>query len=298
MNSIVWSREKVYGKSPRARQAFIAEEDQTGPADRAVEVEVNASVVGHAGYNMIDDDEEIVLDTGCKVHCHLQSGQVVFCPLCETDWREWFGKRSLYPAPARLDRVLIFQLHALDRCDIVRGPINWNGGQDISFDDGDYRLFFLDAPLGTGKSHAVREYLRANPGMSILSIMFRQPLARYLANELGLECYLNDGFFADQDRMRRCVICMDSIHKLRPIIISLAVITHTLLDVMTTFQRFLHNSRRCICLQHRIPYTTISFFMNCMDLRAGTNDVIKRKVSAPTVLHPVKVLTSPNGVAP
>ncbi|KAK9483492.1 hypothetical protein V1527DRAFT_267878 [Lipomyces starkeyi] len=36
--------------------------------------------------------------------------------------------------------------------------------------------------------------------------------------------------------------------------------------------------------------------MNCMDLRAGTNDVIKRKVSAPTVLHPMKVLTSPNGV--
>ncbi|KAK9371479.1 uncharacterized protein V1513DRAFT_468831 [Lipomyces chichibuensis] len=33
-----------------------------------------------------------------------------------------------------------------------------------------------------------------------------------------------------------------------------------------------------------------------MDLRARTNDVIKRKVSAPTVLHPMKVLTSPNSV--
>ncbi|KAK9316147.1 hypothetical protein V1524DRAFT_427543 [Lipomyces starkeyi] len=51
--------------------------------------------------------------------------------------------------------------------------INWHCRQDISF-DGDYRLFLLDAPMGTGKTHAVREYLRTNPMLKAISISFRQ----------------------------------------------------------------------------------------------------------------------------
>ncbi|KAK9364392.1 hypothetical protein V1509DRAFT_650654, partial [Lipomyces kononenkoae] len=71
--------------------------------------------------------------------------------------------------------------------------INWNGSKNISFDDCDYLLLFLDSPMGTGKTHAVREYLRANPQMSVLSVTFSQALARrYLANELDLACYLDD----------------------------------------------------------------------------------------------------------
>ncbi|ODQ74948.1 hypothetical protein LIPSTDRAFT_103001 [Lipomyces starkeyi NRRL Y-11557] len=39
-----------------------------------------------AGYNMIDDDETIVLDSGVKILCRdLTDGQVVHCPLCETN---------------------------------------------------------------------------------------------------------------------------------------------------------------------------------------------------------------------
>ncbi|KAK9375162.1 uncharacterized protein V1513DRAFT_52083 [Lipomyces chichibuensis] len=62
--------------------------------------------------------------------------------------------------------------------------INWHGRQDISFDV-DYRLFLLDAPMGTGKTNAVREYLRTNPTLKVISITFRQYLAR---DALGLAC--------------------------------------------------------------------------------------------------------------
>ncbi|KAK9329110.1 hypothetical protein V1520DRAFT_356295 [Lipomyces starkeyi] len=59
----------------------------------------------------------------------------------------------------------------------------------------DYRLFF----------HAVREYLKENPTLSVLSVTFRQPLARYLSKELDLNFYLDDGFFrpTSKDRMSR-----------------------------------------------------------------------------------------------
>ncbi|KAK9311531.1 hypothetical protein V1522DRAFT_206787 [Lipomyces starkeyi] len=85
--------------------------------------------------------------------------------------------------------------------------INWQGRQDISF-DGQYRLYFLDQPMRTGKTHAVREYLNANPTLSVLSITIRQSL------------YLDDGFWGSvgRDRRRRGVVCLDIVTKLGPII--------------------------------------------------------------------------------
>ncbi|KAK9235705.1 hypothetical protein V1525DRAFT_390235 [Lipomyces kononenkoae] len=175
-------------------------------------------------------------------------------------------------------------------------------------------LYFLDAPMGTGKTRAIREHLRANRGLSVLSITFRQSLARYLSKELDLECYLDDGFWApaSRDRRRRCVVCLDSIPKLgravdryELIVIDECVfveyhslagtIKNALPQVLKMFQRLLDEAGRVICMQHRIPESTIAFYMSCMGIGAeDSNVVVRRKVLAPSVLHPMKVLTSRN----
>jgi Origin of replication binding protein len=324
---------------------FVPSEEDDG------QLAANAAVVlrareaqsrSDAGYNMIDDDETIVLDTGAKVLCRdLVDGQIVFCPLCETQVDKTAGKDGKWIVDAgvgvasascieRMNGQMVIYcfncsfLTAVIQCADQYGfvaegdevvqlgdarKINWQGRRDISF-EGNYRLYFLDAPMGTGKTHAVREYLNANPALTVLSITFRQSLARYLAGELSLNCYLDDGFWgpAGLDRRRRCVVCLDSIHKLDhfyhydAVVIDECVfveyhflagtITNLLPQIMQAFQRLLTHAGRVICMQHRIPDTTIAFYMSCMDIGAEGYDVVRRKVSAPVVLHPMKVLTS------
>ncbi|KAK9388137.1 hypothetical protein V1515DRAFT_635337 [Lipomyces mesembrius] len=46
---------------------------------------------------------------------------------------------------------------------------------------------------------------------------------------------------------------------------------------------------------HRIPETSIAFYMDCVGLTAGDPSIVKRKVNSPVVLHPMHVLTSQNG---
>ncbi|KAK9490150.1 hypothetical protein V1508DRAFT_324158, partial [Lipomyces doorenjongii] len=232
-------------------RVFHPDEDQADvppantPVVRAREIPTRSD----AGYNMIDDDEVIVLDSGARILCRdLIGGQVVYCPLCETnvDKRagrdgKWVTDNGIGTASAACieratGQMVIYcfnctYLTAVIQCADQYGfvaegdevvhlgdatKINWQGHEDISF-DGDYRLFFLDAPMGTGKTHCVREYLRANPRLTVLSITFRQSLARYLSSELGLACYLDNGFWAPEARARRnrCAVCLDSIMKLR-----------------------------------------------------------------------------------
>ncbi|KAK9311236.1 hypothetical protein V1524DRAFT_450410 [Lipomyces starkeyi] len=185
-----------------------------------------------AGYNMIDDEEVIVLDSGARILCRdLADGQVVYSPLCETNVDKQAGRDGKWIIDSGIGtasatcieratgQMVIYCFNCTYLAVVHLGDakkINWQGREDISF-DGDYRLFFLDAPMGTGKTHSVREYLRANPWLSVLSITFRQSLARYLSSELGLACYLDNGFWAPAARAQRsrCVVCLDSICKLQ-----------------------------------------------------------------------------------
>ncbi|KAK9260046.1 hypothetical protein V1519DRAFT_462226 [Lipomyces tetrasporus] len=48
-------------------------------------------------------------------------------------------------------------------------------------------------------------------------------------------------------------------------------------------------------MQHRIPDSAISFYMDCMALAWGVDPVIRRKVLSPVVLHLMKVVTSYSG---
>ncbi|KAK9329027.1 hypothetical protein V1520DRAFT_344446 [Lipomyces starkeyi] len=123
---------------------------------------------------------------------------------------------------------------------------------------------------------------------------------------------MDNGFWAPAPRAQRsrCVICLDSICKLRSeeaeandlVVIDECVfvkyhflagtITNFLPDVMRMFERLLQDAGRVIRMQHRIPETTMAFYMRCMDLDAGSPGIVRRKINAPVVLHPMKVLTS------
>ncbi|KAK9357111.1 hypothetical protein V1504DRAFT_501085 [Lipomyces starkeyi] len=181
-----------------------------------------------AGYNMVDEDETLVLDCGVRVFARdVGDGQGVFCPVCETQVDKsrgrdgkWIvaagiGEASAVAMERETGQVVLYcfncsVLNVVIQCSgqygfVAEGDeivqlgaeskkINWRGRPDITF-DGNYRLFFLDAPMGTGKTHAVREYLRQNPTLRVISITFRQALARYLSNEFGVKCYLDKDFW-------------------------------------------------------------------------------------------------------
>ncbi|KAK9360882.1 hypothetical protein V1504DRAFT_453547 [Lipomyces starkeyi] len=70
-------------------------------------------------------------------------------------------------------------------------------------------VFLLDAPMSTGKTHSVRECLRINPTLKVISITFGQSLAKYLPKELGLACYLDKDFWVPTTDRSRCVICLE-----------------------------------------------------------------------------------------
>ncbi|KAK9390021.1 hypothetical protein V1515DRAFT_519091, partial [Lipomyces mesembrius] len=162
-----------------------------------------------------------------------------------------------------------------------------------------------------GKTHAVREHLRRQPDLRVLSVTFRQSLARYLSAELGLRCYLDDHFWMPGSDHSRCVVCLDSLHKIsRDSEYDLVVIDEcvfvqyhflsgtmslNLPVIMDAFRRFMRSTQKVIIMQHRVPESTISFYMECMSLQWGVDAVVRRKVVAPVVLHPMKIVTKYNG---
>ncbi|CEP18097.1 hypothetical protein [Parasitella parasitica] len=72
--------------------------------------------------------------------------------------------------------------------------------------------------MGTGKTHLAKQFIsNLDPSVNVLSITFRVSLAKYLAGQFQMSCYLDDGIWdADSiDARQRLVICLDSILKLR-----------------------------------------------------------------------------------
>ncbi|KAK9349637.1 hypothetical protein V1523DRAFT_176431 [Lipomyces doorenjongii] len=354
MPSVHRAQRELYGEAHEQPDNMNADARQFKPVDDEVGTRPRRAAVGvvrlpnpakgECGYNMVDDDEIIVLDCRVKVFARdLGDGQGVFCPVCETEidrtagrdgkWvvADGVGEASAVTIERESGQIVIYcfncsVLNVVVQCGDQYGfvaegdevvqldgarKINWRGREDISF-DGEYRLYLLDAPMGTGKTHAVREYLRANPALKVISITFRQALARYLSKELDLTCYLDKGFWAPTTDRSRCVICLDSIAKLQVdterydlVVIDECVfvqyhflagtITTTLPNILATFQQILRNTPRVIAMQHRIPETTIAFYMECMSLPAGCRSIVRRRVNSPVVLHPMQVLTSSNG---
>ncbi|CEP10411.1 hypothetical protein [Parasitella parasitica] len=162
--------------------------------------------------------------------------------------------------------------------------------------------------MGSGKTHIAKNYIHRNPNtISILSITFRVSLARYLASEFGISCYLEENIWNDDNRQRRerIVICLDSFYKLDIdqydiIIIYEATFVqyHLLLgtirpsDISTTLTKlklYLKNTNKIIFMQHRIPDSTINFYCNLISCDPfDKNIVTKQKFDKPTALQALK----------
>ncbi|KAK9386184.1 hypothetical protein V1515DRAFT_519316, partial [Lipomyces mesembrius] len=242
---------------PDARQFKPTEAEVATRPRRAVDAGARMPNLekSNCGYNMVDDDETIVLDCQVKVYARdLGDGQVVFCPVCETTIDKSAGHQaSAVTIERESGQIVIYCFNcSVLNVDIQCGyqKINWQGREDISL-NGDYRLDLLNAHMGTGKTHAVREHL-------------------------DTEKY--DLVIIDE-----CVFVQ--YHFLG------GTITTTLPDILRTFQKILRESPKVIALQHRIPETTIAFYMDCMSLPAGSAAIIRRRVSSPVVLHPMQVRT-------
>ncbi|KAK9345822.1 hypothetical protein V1522DRAFT_442685 [Lipomyces starkeyi] len=324
---------RMFRPAPVAEGRLAANEH---PAVRGHHLQ-NLDRTTNAEHHMVDDDELIVLDSGRKVYAReLGDEQVVFCPVCETQVDKSAGRNGKWVVDAGIgrpsavtmvranDEVVFYcfscqVLNVVLECgeqygfapshdEVIRlgetPKLNWSGRQDISFDD--YcRLYLLDAPMGTGKTHAVRQYLRRRPQLSVLSITFRQALARYLSQELGLKCYLDDNFWSPETDRSRCMICLDNAAYDLVIIDECVFVMHHFLagtmtvnlpNIVDAFRFYLRSARKVIAMQHRIPESCIAFYMHCMALPWDLNNaVIRRKVECPVVLHPMRVLTEESG---
>lgn len=185
--------------------------------------------------------------------------------------------------------------------------LNYNGSVDIDFDLCQ-KVVFLDAPMGSGKTHITKTYIsRLDKNTSILSVTFRVSLARYLAEQFQLNCYLDADIFGAEgkEKRRRLVVCLDSLHKIDIEEYDLIVIDeatfvqyhllsgtiqpNAITSTLTKLKLYLQSASKVILMQHRIPDASINFYCNLISCDPfDTNIVTKKKFDKPTVLQPLK----------
>ncbi|KAK9457761.1 hypothetical protein V1511DRAFT_455084, partial [Dipodascopsis uninucleata] len=172
-------------------------------------------------------------------------------------------------------------------------------------------------------THAAKKYIESRPDMTVLCITFRQSLAKYLAAQMKLDCYLDSNFWkktADNSTFinahDRCVVCLDHIYKLditRASSYDLIVVDECVFVqyhflggtvnnnfsmVMGAFTTFLTEASKVIIMQ-QLPESTIAFYMERMSLtlnKAHPGEVVRKKVHAPLVLHPMVVTSTMDGL--
>ncbi|KAK9257739.1 hypothetical protein V1519DRAFT_480522 [Lipomyces tetrasporus] len=158
LRSVHRAQRDIYRDPENQRVDMSADARMFQPADEQLEPANNAAVVrardvptrSDAGYNMIDDDEQIALDTGRKVLCRdLTDGQVVYCPLCETtvdrtagSVGKWVLDCGVGDPSAAVTLTVVIQCadqygFVAERDEMVHlggnHKINWEGQQDIFF---------------------------------------------------------------------------------------------------------------------------------------------------------------------
>lgn len=261
----------------------------------------------------------------------LQDGQIVFCPRCETSLYKPDNRNSLWVRDkgVGIPSAKVLQLKSggmaiwCFNCDsmtvillvgdqygfvpecheIIETPhkyLNFEGKEDVCFES-NFRVLFLDAPMGAGKTEVAGRFINSNPRLRIISITFRISLAEYLAERWQLNCYRSTSFYGTNQE-DRCVVCLDSIFKLksrRPydvVLIDEATFVQyhflcgTISDqmdlVIQTFKFILSTSKKVILMQHRIPDSTIGFYLDACSVQWGNPSVVRKKLDRPVTLHP------------
>lgn len=299
---------------------------------------------------MIDEDEQVVLESQRVIKARdLADGDFLYCNSCEVvvdkgtltgKWRLLAGIGTCSArAKERQNGEMFIKcfncgkftniIQVYDQYGFEPEPgeiipycgdenhrqLNSGGRRDFSFYTTRAKLLFLDAPMGTGKTHAMKEFIN-NPNhlsKKVLVITFRISLAQYLAKQFQLLSYQCEGFFdinPDSAKYLRCVICLDSIWRLPPTIkydfvvldectfimyhFLAGTIRTRMDDTVKTFKRILKEAGLVVCMQHRIPDSSISFYMNCCQIayEDRKEKVWRRKYVCPVILKPLRSVSS------
>ncbi|KAI8575167.1 hypothetical protein K450DRAFT_263007 [Umbelopsis ramanniana AG] len=275
---------------------------------------------------IVDDTMWIVNEHNNPVRLSdLEHNQCVFCLKCETQVAGseirgvGISSAKAFLRPNGTKCVFCFNcsypMYILETADqygfvpteeeIIKSPhdkLNFAGSEDIDF-DACSRLVFLDAPMGTGKTHVSQWYLSRHGEKSVLAITFRISLAKYTSERLGLKCYTDSDAFNNPEHHHRFVVCLDSLWKVEKTDYDILLLDEgtflqyhfvsgtkkgELAEVIDVFKCQLQNAKKVIVMHDRIPESTIDFYANLMGLNPDNkSEVTKRKFEKPTPLRPV-----------
>ncbi|KNC31772.1 hypothetical protein FF38_08274, partial [Lucilia cuprina] len=184
------------------------------------------------------------------------------------------------------------------------------------------RLFFIDAPMGKGKTTMLGTYLHQRQTERVLIVTFRQALVKFIAEQmtaLGLPAvsYLDDSFrwasfnFNRNQRNLFFVVCVDSLRRLperdkldsfQTVVIdecqfTLNQLTSDMRPVLDQLENIealsliLRNAPRCIFMQYGIShacYQTLTDMATKEEGQTVTRKVIKVKGSLQNMLIPMR----------
>jgi Origin of replication binding protein len=276
---------------------------------------------------ILDDDENVLLEGNKTVlAATLTSGDVLFCtceinengPIGIPSAKAFLGKGGSMGIHCFNCRSLTWILDTAEQFgftiddeykeqQLIRIPdnhqLNFGTSLDVDFDEAK-SIYILDAPMGSGKTHVAHAYLNKNKQLSVLAITFRISLAKYMAQRLNLNCYLEKGIYDHDEKSSRMVICLDSIYKLgtkdydillldeatfiRYHFVS-GTINATATAVVNKFVNLIRNAGKVIVMQHRISDSTVDFYVHIRRCKESYPEIVKKKLDRPVLLHPLQL---------
>jgi hypothetical protein len=185
-----------------------------------------------------------------------------------------------------------------DESEVINSPypyLNDGGRCDVNFDEGDCKVFVLDAPPGTGKTKLIDEYInQIHPKWRVLAISFRIALAEYLAARLNLTCYDDEEWDpSSESSSSRLVICINSLPRIQypkydVVVLDEAGMTrrHFASEIMerllpavySKLGVILRSAGKIIIAQHELTERDLAFYTSQICIDASDRSLVKRRI--------------------
>ncbi|RKP08403.1 hypothetical protein THASP1DRAFT_29781 [Thamnocephalis sphaerospora] len=184
-----------------------------------------------------------------------------------------------------------------------------NNSSNIDFNVQE-RIIAIDAPAGADRTHAVADYVKANPQLAVMAIALRVASAKQIAKQLGLEyCQLEPDTSGaehtskrpstDAKPGRRIVVCIGSLHlvaqsefdvvllddaaSLRYQLVS-SVMSNRMARISKHLGEILRGAEKIILSQHRITESCIRFYCESAEVDQEA-EVCKHKLGPVSLLQ-------------
>ncbi|CAO3643536.1 unnamed protein product [Cunninghamella blakesleeana] len=272
-------------------------------------------------YALIDDDKYITTEYNTNMMIRdLYYQQCVYCLHCESSYNNntqsgiGVSSAKVYIRPDESRFIHCFNCERTYFA-IEIGDQYWflakfheliNTNNDfLNYNDLDEcgRITFVDAPMGTGKTKIIEDYINDEKHIN-------KSLAA-LAEKLHLSSYLEKKVFNDEEKSSILAICLDSIWKVKMktpydivildegTFVQYHFVAGTIKDkmpyVVSMFKNILIGSKKIIIMQHRIPLGTISFYCNILGIDPDDNTMVANFFfEKPTPLKPDRMCESLN----